>query len=342
MNKKFIFLGILSLFVSILIGCSKEKELKESIKLEIPNNIVLQQKEDVIKYLTVENGELRNCTLKVPGVIKAFNKENNLVIYTVMEEDNTNIIINNNGIESKVLVKGTVDNLIVNKNSTKILYKLISNDELIEYQSIDLKDYKITKLDDKIVISGNLVKFLNDDNIIFYGVNNEEKKSGIFEFNLENNQYKLIHQVSNAFIEYINILDDNRILLIEASLDGTKKTYIYNISNNKLELITSKIQQIEREVLKDNISYFIGNTIDSRLSLFSLNLNTKEIKRLIYDFPKNIIASSDVILNNNKIFFVGYEKDEKSSNIYNYDIETRSIKIISKINSIYRIIKESR
>lgn len=342
MNKKFIFLGILSLFVIILIGCTKEKELKKNIKLEIPNNIVLQQKDNVIKYFTVENGELRDCTLKMPGIIKAFNKESNMLIYTTSEENNTNIIINNNGVESKVLVEGIVDNLIVNKNFTKILYKLILNDELIEYQILDLKDNKITKLDDRIVISGDLVKFSNDDNIIFYGVNNKEKKSGIFKFDLKNNQCELIHQVSNAFIEYINIIDDTKILLIEASLDGTKKTYLYNISNSKLELITSKIQQIEREILQDNILYFIGNTVDSRLSLFSLNLNTKEIKRLVYDFPKNIIENSDIILNNNKIFFVGYEKDEQSSNIYNYDIETRAIKIISKINSIYRIIKESR
>lgn len=344
MKKRLTNIAIVGLCLTVLVGCKKPIPQEEKVELNIPSNIVVRAEENGVAYYTIENTTLRKVDLNVPGEVRGFNEEENIVIYSSFDTANYSTTLTiTDGVEEKSLnVDGFVENLLVNPSGTKLFYKVVGKNEAVRYESLTIVSLDTKVLEEDLIISGDIIEFMDDEHVVVYGVDINDKKSGLYNLNITDGDFKLINQISNAFIDYVKVIDDNRILFIQSSLEQGRKTYIYKIDDGDLKLVTDKIKRVGEVCFYDEVLYFTGELEDSRFSLYSLNLNSKEVKRLVYDFPRVVTENSKLIFNDNKVFFVGYQNDEYNANIYIYDIVSKSTRVLDEKDSEYRIINESR
>lgn len=341
MKKRLTNIAIVGLCLTVLVGCKKPIPQENKVKLDIPSNIVARAEENGIAYYTIDNISLKKLDLDVPGEMRGFNDEKNTIVYTSFNNSSYSTTLSiTNGIEEKSLeINGFVENLLVNPSGTKLFYKVVEKNEDIKYESLDISTLDIKVLEEDLIISGDIIDFIDENHIVVYGVDINDKKSGIYNVDITTGGFELINQISNAFIDYVKIIDNNRILFIQSSLDDGKKTFIYKIDDGQLNLVTDKIKRVSEICFNNEVLYFTGELIDSRFSLYALDLKTQELKRLVYDFPSGVSENSNLFFQDDKVFFVGYDNDEYNSNIYFHDIISKSTRVFDEKDSEYKIIK---
>ncbi|MPQ44635.1 hypothetical protein [Clostridium tarantellae] len=336
-----ISLIVLSFLIFFLIGCKNSLTDKNKINeiKSLPNNLVLQFKNNTLTYESVHNGKLTNVDIGIEGEIRAFNKEKNFLIYTKVENFQTQLNIVKNNTELNYNIDGSVEKIWVNNSCEKVFYKINHNNEFIDYFIIDLNKKENKKLNEDIIISGDIVDFLDNNNLILYGVNSKEKISGIYIYNLESESYSLMEQVTKAFIDYIKVLDENKILYGKSFFDNKKECYIYNINTKTSKQISSNIKIIKNILFIDNKVYFIGEGNESsKVTLYCLDINSEILKRLIFDFPRNVDKNSKLLYENGQIIFTGYTDSQDKAGVYSYNLKNKSIKLISDVDGKYIII----
>lgn len=335
----FLVLVILSI---TLVGCNFNKgtngENDKGKKLELPENVVSTISGENIEYYKIEGEALKKLDLDVKGHMEVYSKELGLVIYREFTSKGTDLIITNGIKEHKISVDGNIEDLIMSPGGTKLLYKYSSGDK-IGYKILDLQNFKEFDFNENLAISGENFKFANEDQLVLYGVDLNEKKSGIFLYNIKDGSYTLEKQIVKAFIDYIDLIENQIVLYTQSSIDGKKECYIYNLDNKKETLISSEVGEIESSHKIGDMVYFIGTKGNETRSLYSINTINNELHRLVFDFPKNISEESSLIVVDGKVYFTGFNDNKEKNGLYMYNPKDRSIKLIDNNKGQYIILE---
>lgn len=334
-------LVVLVILSKTLLGCNFSKGPSEEIisqkKLELPSIIISTISGEDVFYYKVEEDSLKKLNLNLKGNMEAFSKELGLAIYREFYDKGTKLIITNGAKEDEILVDGSIEKLIVSPKGTKLLYRYNSG-EKIGYKILDLKNLKEFDFNDNLAISGENVKFINEEQLIFYGVDLEKRQSGLYIYNIKDGSYTLEKQIVKAFIDYINLIGDNSILYTKSSIDGKESCYIHNLDSKDDTIISDEVKEIESSCKIGNLVYFIGTKGEGQRSLYSIDITNNKLDRLVYDFPKNITENSKLIAFGDYIYFLGFNDRKEKNALYKYNPEDKSIKLIDSNKGQYIIM----
>ncbi|MDK0889668.1 DPP IV N-terminal domain-containing protein [Clostridium perfringens] len=337
----------LSLLVLVILsitlaGCNFSKgsneEDSKGKKLKLPCSIVSTISGEDVLYYEVEGDSLKKLDLNLKGHMEVYSEELGLAVYREFADKGTNLIITNGVKKHKISVEGNIEELIISPKGTKLLYRYNSGDK-IGYKVLDLQNFKEFDFNENLAISGENVRFVNEDQLILYGVDLEKKQSGIYIYNIKDGSYTLEKQIVKAFIDYIDLVEDQVVLYTQSSIDGKKNCYIYNLDNKKESVISNEVGEIESLCKIGNVVYFIGTKGEGLRSLYSIDITNNKLDRLVYDFPKNISEKSKLIVVGDNIYFLGFNDSKEKNALYRYNLKEKSIKLIDSNKGQYIIIK---
>ena len=239
---------VLVILSTTLAGCNfgkgSNEEDSKGTNLKLPCSIVSTISGEDVLYYEIEGDSLKKLDLDLKGHMEVYSQELGLAVYREFADKGTNLIITNGVKEHKISVEGNIEELIISPKGTKLLYRYNSGDK-IGYKVLDLQDFKEFDFNENLAISGENVKFVNEDQLILYGVDLEKRQSGLYIYNIKDGSYTLEKQIVKAFIDYIDLVEDQVVLYTQSSIDGKKNCYIYNLDSKKESVISNEVGEIE-------------------------------------------------------------------------------------------------
>ena len=324
-NLKFVVIVIS--IIMLMFGCAeKEKERetgeeKERVTLSqgyyryLESNSIYSLNEDNI-YEKIDTEEL----------VISYNSESGNYIF-IQDDDvfinylGKNIRINDNKIKSPKL-----------SNDGKYIFYFCDNG-ILEPKVIDLENETEVIIDNKVMISGQFADWVADNTLIYYGIRNEDKKSGIFTYDLSNKTEELVYEINKGYVSFLKAIDDE-VVFIEDNMEN-RKILISLEKNNSFEEITEKIIDIKDIIKIDENIYILGKVKDDVYSIYEILGN--DLHRVVYDFPLMINLEKGLSVSpKGELLFMGSNEDYNEKNIYSYSDGT--VNLISKSKGKYTFI----
>lgn len=332
MKKGYKLIICLSVVLVLGYGCTKNDIKDEKVgKIDILDNVIVDINDNKESYKYLKNGEISVAQFEGQGSLKAYSSKNDVAVFVEQGIDYKNINIIRDSSTKSLEVKGNINLLKFSDNGEFILCKIDNENSKTNYKIINTKDLKSYNMDSDIFVSGNVIEFLDDENIIFYGVDISKKISGIFKYNINTEKYSLVREIEGTFVNYIDVVS-NQEVVISMSNGDSKCLVLLNVNENIIRTVDNGFEFIEDAVLYDNKVY-MSALANNKINLYSVDFSNNKIKRLTYDFPKSLGRDSRLIAEDDKIYFSSIE-----GKIYFYDIENDSTSILKNQNGIYMIL----
>ncbi|MFL0196874.1 hypothetical protein ACJDU8_15090 [Clostridium sp. WILCCON 0269] len=348
-SKKIILLIMTFIMSFTLNGCINKNE-DESEKVEIPHYsdvIAIENNENgselynINNYQLSENGSIDDMTQLV------YNTQKSVYVYLVNlakegQLRNNKMIIVYNGIKSEVKDFFTAMDIELNSSGDKIAYRTFKSNSLDSAQGMriyDLKDKKYVKLNSKVLVSGNLYKWLDDHRIIYYGSIEGKKDSDkiyMYDFNTHKEQVYL--NDTEGYCMYFTSAGNNLLFLSRAG--ESLYLYYYECKSNQIKLLSNDFTGIYDSISDDKSGniFFFASIGKDETALYKFNINDNKLERITYDFPQNIKISAGISKDEKgNIYFIGVGNEQNSGDVFMYDIDKKSINIISDHEGNYSI-----
>lgn len=241
-------------------------------------------------------------------VITNFNMESNT--YTFYKDNSFYVNYNSKDIK---IEHNKIASLKVSPEGNYVFYFI--NDEYLEPAVMDLKNEKEILLDNKAVISGQFIDWITDTQLAYYGVNTEEKITGIFTYDVKTEKEDNIYKINNGYVKFLKHIDDGLALVEEHYGEDT----VLNIVS-----VNGDVTEISREVIDindiesiNNKLYLLGRIKNNNYSIYELD--NGEVKRLLFDFPSVLYAEKGLSVNEDgEILFVGSSSNGQMEHVYKY------------------------
>lgn len=321
MKKNFKFIGMLIFFcIFSLVGCTKKESNETLENIDVLDNLVINRNSDgTEEYKYFKDGKLESANLKnYNGNLRAYNEISDTLVFLEYADDGFyKLKIKRKNKEKSISIDGVLNFIKISKDGEYTFYSTLNEDNIPVFHILNNKSFESDILEqDNILISGNLVSFNKDNNLIFYGINIDKKEAGIFEFDIKNKTYELLYKVEQGIVAYLEILKNNKILIFK-SIDD--ESYIEIIDDKfKGEVIKTDFTYIEEAISINNDIYFSAFE-NERLNLYKFDDDKKLLKRVTFTFPYSLGRESRLLEWNNRIYFVDIK-----GQIYYYDISNES------------------
>ena len=319
-RKRYIIFMIIYtiLLQSIIVGCNHIKDNtidnveidknKEEQALKLENGAYI--KENSEKYSVYNKEQL--AIVDTTKAILNYNKEKQTYVFN----ENGTYFVNYEGENYKITDK-RIYNIRISPNGEYLLYFV--KEEFLVPKIYNIKDGKEEEIANNAMISGQYIDWI-DNNICFYGVDNEEKVAGIFIHNIITKEEKCIYKVENGFIEYFQNVGE-KIIFVEEKYDKNKLIKSVDISE-KVEILYENSEDVYDVEITEEGLFILGKIEKNLYSLYKISAG--EARRLVFDFPYNINFEKGISKGENgEILFVGSNMDGKEE-IYSYHNETIS------------------
>lgn len=288
------------------LGCKKES-VEEISKISLNKGAFVDES---TSYETFNfNSENTYEEVDTEGkVITNFNMESNT--YTFYKDNSFYVNYNSKDIK---IEHNKIASLKVSPKGDYVFYFI--NDEYLEPAVMDLKNEKEILLDNKAVISGQFIDWITDTKLAYYGVNTEEKTTGIFTYDVKTKNEDNLYKISNGYVKFLKHIDDGLALVEEHYGEDT----VLNIIS-----VNGDVTEVSREVIDvndiesiNNKLYLLGRVKNNNYSIYELDNGV--IKRLLFDFPSVLYAEKGLSVNGDgEILFVGSASNEQTEYVYKY------------------------
>lgn len=273
-RRKRVFLSSLILLCSIgLFGCSNDEE--EIKKVKIDNGaIAIENSGDYSIYnLADEKYE----KVETDYIITSYDSKSENFIYSEDGKFKVNYLGKEKDIEDsknitspKLSIGGDYLSYFVREDYLNLKIKNLKEDKDIDFKS-------------NVAISGELIDWLNEDTLVYYGID-DSRNNGIFIYNISENKEKLLYKLDLGYVEYLKVIDDG-IVFVQEKEEKQRTLKFIDENGNITESIDNIIDISDVEVSEDDI-YILGRIENNNYSLYKYNNGS--VKRLVYDFPKII------------------------------------------------------
>ena len=241
-------------------------------------------------------------------VITNFNMESNT--YTFYKDNSFYVNYNSKDIK---IEHNKIASLKISPEGDYVFYFI--NDEYLEPAVMDLKNEKEILLDNKAVISGQFIDWITDTKLAYYGVNTEEKTTGIFTYDVKTKNEDNIYKISNGYVKFLKHIDDG-LALVEEHYGEDTVLNIVSVNGDITEISREVIDINDIESVNDKL-YLLGKVKNNNYSIYEFDNGV--IKRLVFDFPSVLYAEKGLSVNEaGEILFVGSVSNEKKEHVYKY------------------------
>ncbi|GIM27967.1 hypothetical protein CPJCM30710_06330 [Clostridium polyendosporum] len=319
-------------------GCNDSKKSKDVEKTEeivLPEITILGLENNLTRIYEYNSQNLTPTKISFQDEIIDFTKQNNTILFKQITKDK-NIqyyLISKN---KKVFIKNsnTINALKLSKDGKKVIYNEENNDN-IQYYIFDILQESKNELRKDIIISGDMYQWLDDEKIIFYGVDNSQA-SGIFIYDIINDKLIRLYTVQ-GYLEFFSLVSDNKLLVLKNDLNNNKQLILYDLENNSKKELTNRVERVDSAVSFGGTIYIEGNVKNNKYSIYEIT-EAGKINRLIYDFPKILSEKQKIVCDKDgNLIFIGYQEDYQKQEVYVYNVKERYVKVISSRQIEYRV-----
>jgi len=296
---------------------------------------------NVDNYQLYENGTIDDVTQIV------YDKEKSVYVYLVNmdkrgQSSNNKIVIIDKGIKSEIKDFFSAMDIKLNSSGDKIAYRTFKSNSPDSAQGMkiyDLKSKKYLKLNSEVLVSGNLYTWLDDHRIIYYGsVENKKNSDKIYMYDFNTSKEEVYLEDTKGYCIYFTSLGNN--LLFLSRVGEGLYLYYYEDKSKEFKLLSDNFREIYKSLSDEGNGtiFFFASMGEKDTALYKFTPNNNELKRITYDFPKNIKTSSEMSRDEEgNVYFIGFQNEESSEEIFMYNIYEKSINIISDHEGNYNI-----
>lgn len=307
--KRLMILIQLMITAVFFLGCKNEsvEEISKISKISLNKGAFVDES---TSYETFNfNSENTYEEVDTEGkVITNFNMKSNT--YTFYKDNSFYVNYNSKDIK---IEHNKIVSLKISPEGDYVFYFI--NDEYLEPAVMDLKHEKEILLDNKAVISGQFIDWITDTKLAYYGVNTEEKTTGIFTYDVETKNEDNIYKISNGYVKFLKHIDDG-LALVEEHYGEDTVLNIVSVNGDITEVSREVIDINDIESVNDKL-YLLGRVKNNKYSIYELDNGV--IKRLLFDFPNVLYAEKGLsVTEADEILFVGSASNEKKEHVYKY------------------------
>ncbi|MGL4991339.1 MAG: hypothetical protein ACRC57_09335 [Sarcina sp.] len=329
-NRYKLILGMMLLSIGVY-GCTLSNVNDEKINnIDIAENLIADIKNNEESYFYLKDGILEESPLTASGSIRGYSTVGDITIFLEYYDNGKRINIKKNENLKSLNIDGTISTIKLSLDGENILLITKNENFIPTYRIINTHTLEETYLEEEIFISGDIINFLSNDELVFYGVDANKKLSGIFKYNLKEKEYELLREIKDNFVSYMKVLDENKIF-ISLTKEEENKIGLLDINQNSIIEMESEFEAIENVVLFEDKIY-LSAKYNGNISLYCSDLKKRVTKRLTYDFPKQLARNSSFIIEDNKIYF-----SDENGILYFYDFEKDTTNILNN-NRSYMIV----
>lgn len=227
--------------------------------------------------------------------------------------------------------------LILNSSGDMLLYRSYEKDSIdsaVGLKIFDISSKTIINLSSKVLVSGNVYNWLDNNNILYYGsIQGVDSSGKIYKYNIREKKQEVYLENIYGYCLYLMNINDG-ILYLMKNGDQTNIDY-YNSKNNNKVLLSSEISEIYSAKFssKTNQVFFIGKGINAESpALYKISMESHKLVRLTYDFPKTIDIDSNISIDSSgNAYFTAMQ------GLYMYDYKNNSVNLISTHSGKYTI-----
>lgn len=300
-RKKVFLSGFIILINIAFIGCNNTET--EEPKIELSKGAIAIENSGEYKIYNLKDNKYE--IVDTDYIITSYDEESG----TFILNDNGEIKINSLSKEYSVEVDETIVSPKVSLKGKYLSYFV--KDGYLDLKIKDIENNTYVDFNSNVIISGDLIDWINEDTLVYYGIDNN-RNNGVFTYNVSEKKENLLFKLDIGYVEYLKVIEENLIIVQEKD----NKERFLKVINNEGELVETidKIVEVsDVEVTNDGI-YILGKLENNNYSLYKYSEGS--IKRLVYDFPKLINLekglSKDI---DGNIIFVGGD-DNNTEKLY--------------------------
>lgn len=294
-------------------------------------------------YKISKNSMIKAASISSVSEI-AYDAENNVAVYVDAKSTGINLVNNIIRVvtpsKEKILDKFySASDIKLSSDGQKVAYRTYKKDSYDSAEGLkiyDIKNNNYVHMNTKVLVSGNLYRWQNDNEILYYGI--KSKSNGkIYNYNIKSGSESVYFDDINGICMFFLPLNDD---LVYYEKNGDDTILYYKTSKGKY-VISKNFSGIYDGIFDGSKTiYFTACEKDNdKVSLYSFSSDSKKLKRITYDFPYSVDGYGGIGTDkNNNVYFCGFSTQKSSKNdIYYYDTLSESINVVSAHSGNYKI-----
>lgn len=316
----------------MLVGCKNDKEnpevQKEAIKgVELERGAVIRTYDNNMINENLKEGKYLPVTYD--GIIIFYDIDSNRYIYS--KEGKHYIFFD--GKENLIEEKNYKNMKLSPKGKYFSMFRVVDN--INELAVLDVEKNRVIDIDSDVIISGELLDWINEDTLVYYGVSNEGV-NGVYSFNVKEKKEELLYKLDEGIVQFLKCSEDG-VIFIQINNDNGKELKRLNYKTKEVEYISNKIVKIEDVVSRNGEIFILGKFENDVFSLYKIEEN--KATRLVYDFPQVVKEDRKLSIDEEgNILFVGVEKEAGLEEVYKYTTDG-SISLVGRSSKEYIFVE---
>lgn len=350
--KKYILLVTLIFLITVTCSCNNNKTENNVSQVLLPKYStvsILRSEENNISVFEEKELSLKKIDkLKNISDIK-YNNENKVYVFKEIisrgKNFNKSIIKILSLNREKVLQEFyAAEDMKLSPNAHYLAYRSFKEDSLDSAEGLkiyDIKENKPVLIKSGTLVSGNLYVWLNEDEILYYGVS-EDKGTNIFKYNIKNGEEIAYTPSLTGYCTFFTCFNGNVLMLLNN--DKSNNLIIYNKDDKSLKELDMNFEIVYDGIYneKQKEIFIIASEDKREVNLFKLSLDDLNLNKVNYDFPKFVDENGGLAVDNRGfIYYLGHVEDNELKNdVFLYNGNENSNMLISDEASYYKIIGE--
>ncbi|KZL94198.1 hypothetical protein [Clostridium magnum] len=348
----------ITFFIAILsfTACgSKEEKLPEVNNLPHYSQVTaIENKDSTADVFKIENNALYNIGNIEKIIDMVYSVKNSAYIYSVSVGSGQNLDSNKLVIVKDKKRKELKDfysavDLKINSLGDKIVFRTFSKDAKESAEGLkiyDINNKKYINMNSKVLVSGNLYQWIDENKIIYYGsIEGQKNSTKIYLYNFSSNKEEVYLDNMNGYCMYFTPIDKDILFL--ASQEDKFKLYYYDSKDKKSRVVAENIEEIYRSAVdvKNGHIFLFAEGSGGSIELYQFSTESLQLERITYDFPKQIDTLSGMGLDEEgNVYFSGMQNEDNKDkkDIFMYNNKERSINLISSHEGKYSVYSSDK
>ncbi|GAA0743647.1 hypothetical protein [Clostridium oceanicum] len=354
-NAKFKICLIVSTMMIVMSGCSRKNKLPEIKTPNFKDVIIGEKLGEKTQFYSINNGKLNDKqSVDKLDKIQDLKYNSDKKTYIFIQNNFKGKELTNNKIEilkndKKIELDDFyyAEDIKLSKDGSKLAYRSFAKDNLNSAEGLkvfDIKSKKLFKIKSKVIVSGNLYSWLNENEILYYGIIPGKRKSAkVYKYNFNTNkEEEYIDNIKGYCTDFILIGKD---LLYISSIGNESSLNYYDKEKDSIKIISKDIDNIHESIVDKNKNVYLiaNNKLERKTYLYSFLKKDMSLNKLTYDFPTKIDTKGGIGKDSSgNIYFLGNNESNKDSlknDVYMYNRKNNSVQIVSEEKSLYNIFQ---
>lgn len=343
----------ITFFIPILIftACgSKEEKLPEVNDLPHYSQVTaIENKDSTAEVFKIENNALYNIGNTEKIVDMVYNIKNSAYIYSVNiakgeNLDNNKLVIIKDKKRKELKDFYSAVDLRINSSGDKLAFRTFSKDAQESAEGLkiyDINNKKYIDIKSKVLISGNLYQWIDENKIIYYGgIEGQKNSNKIYSYDFNSNKEEVYLDNIDGYCMYFTPI--NKDILFLARQGDKLKLYYYDSTDKIAKSVAENIEEIYKSIadFKNGHIFLVAGKSGGNIALYQFSTDSLQLERVTYDFPKQIdILSGMGVDEQGNVYFSGMQDEEKTDqkDVFMYNNKDHSINLISSHEGKYSV-----